>query len=111
MRPCTETFDPFLQYFATFSPFLPKTVMRCHSVCCLRSPDSSFQLREVARVKLVTEVPPWVWRVSGSWPMLPERIARFCMVVLRCCRGLIPPTSPEKKPVGGCSAPPRLRGG
>ena len=35
--------------------------------------------REVARLKLVILVPPWVVRVSGALPTLPARMTRFFM--------------------------------
>ena len=61
--------------------------MRCHSVSSIRRPLSSLTIlpllsrlgREVARLKWVILVPPWVVRASGVAPTLPARMTRFCM--------------------------------
>ena len=36
-------------------------------------------LSEIARLRVVILVPPWVVRVSGVAPTLPARMTRFCM--------------------------------
>src|SRR6185295_11683394 len=67
---------PFLRYCSATrqSPSL-KITTRCHSVFSLRSPVAlSFQLSEVATLKLAIGRPSWVRLISGSRPRLPTRI-------------------------------------
>ncbi len=53
---------------------------RCHSVCSLRSPLAlSFQLSEVATVKLTIFIPDCALRISGSFPRFPTNVTLFTL--------------------------------
>src|SRR3954451_20231574 len=78
--------------------FSLKITTLCHSVRSRGSPDwRSFQRSEVAIRRLTMFWSLWLWRTSGSRPMLPTRITLFTLPAIAC-----PPPPREASPDPAC---------
>src|SRR3954466_6519710 len=72
---------PLAQYWATFSPCAPQTVMSKKLALSSHSPLLPFLRRVLtARRRLQTEVPDGVVRSSGSRVRLPVRMTRLMLL-------------------------------
>src|SRR3546814_10641591 len=94
----TDTLFPYTTLFRSHSVSSSRRLLASRRILPLLSRFG----REVARLKCVMRVPPWVVRASGVAPTLPARMTRFCMagVPSNWVQGTVPSTDPRPRRTG-----------